>query len=157
MSANRGVGGILDHPVARVQIHVVGQHQQGRHGVDLELRALQGIETIGQPDETGLGSFDHLGPVFPRHDHDAVARLQVSDVRSDRDNLAAAFESAAGGQSLGPWITALEDQQIGRIDGTREDPDQHLVTLGRARLRRLDNLDDLARYAMTRELNGFHG
>ena len=156
VGADARVGGVLDHPVARLQRHVVAQHQQRGRRIDLEHGELEHVGIRGHRERLRRRHLAPLAPVVaPEVDH-AIARREVPHVGADRARSGRRTRRRAS-PAAGPHRVAAGDgEQVGRIDRERFDLDHHLVRAGRADVRHLDALCDLVRRAERGELHLLH-
>ena len=96
VGADAGVGGVLDHPVARLQRHVAAQHQRGRR-IDLEHGELEHVGIRGHRERLRGRHLAPLAPVVaPEIDH-AIARRELPHIGADRRDPADALGADVAG------------------------------------------------------------
>ena len=157
VGADAGVGGVLDHPVARLQRHVVAQHQQRGRRIDLEHGELEHVGIRGHRERLRRRHLAPLAPVVAAEIDHAIARREALHVGADRGDPADALGAERRRQLRPHRVAAGDGQKVGRIDRERFDLDHHLVRAGRADVRHLDARGDLVRRAERRELHLLHG
>ena len=143
--AHGRVGGILNHPVSGPQIDIIPEHEKSRRRIGLEHGGVVDIEGVRDLDHQARLDAYALGPVAAPQAEDLVSRLEAADRTPDLGDAAGALDAYGRGQLGRPRIAALDDEQVGGVDGRGRDVDHHLVIGRNANVIDLDAVADCVR------------
>ena len=154
--ADRRVGDVLDHPVARLRLDEVRQHEQRRRRVDAHHRRLPEIDAGRQRDRIVALHLAALGPVLTLQVDDEVALPDVRHRGADGGDTADAFGPRRGGQRRLQPVAALAEPHVGRIDGKGQHVEHDLVGGGRADIGHVGAARDLPRRSVALDQHLLH-
>src|ERR1700691_3362980 len=156
-SPDRRVGGVLHHPLARLQVHVLAEQLCRGRRIDRKHRQLPRIG-VRRQGEKPVCREDHSLPPGEagKRREDTVAGLDVLHASSHCENAADAFIADDGWKRGARSINTACEQQVALVERRKLDSYKDLVRPRSGRLRNVDILKTLDRVAISDELNSAH-
>ena len=134
-AADRGVGHVLDDPVARPEGDEVGEQQERGRRVDAEHRGLEAVEVRGNRDDVVALHAAPLRPVLALQVDHPIARPDVRDPGADRGDAPDALGADPGRQRGPQAIGPAAHREVRRVDRKGEHVEDDLARCGRADVR----------------------
>ena len=155
-SSDGGVRGVLQDPIARLQVDEVGQQEQGGRRVDANHRGLPEVDAGRQRHHVLAPHPAPLRPVLPLQVDDQVARRDVRNALAGGEHPPDALRTGRGGQGRLERIGACAEQDVRRVDREGQHLEGDLPGARRAHIRRLDAARHPLRFTVGGYLHPLH-
>src|SRR6202012_5936156 len=126
-ASDAGIGAVLDHPVAALERHDIGQQQIGCRRINPEHRKLLNIGLRQGPQPGRIGLYALRPGRLQQWHESAIAFLEMPDIAADGRDTSDALDTQNAWQWRQITVSPGNDQEIRAVDGRGLGRDHHLV------------------------------